>query len=95
MRSAAHASPASPPASRAPDALDAELDAFNAAFDELDLDWRWDRAMIEELAPAGDDRARVAGFLRRRCPHLLKVYDAGFLVELIVAAKARRGKNSQ
>jgi len=95
MRPAAHAFPSSHPASRVPDALDAELNAFNAAFDELDLDWRWDRAVIEELAPAGDDRARVAVFLQRRCAHLLKVYDEGFLVELIVAAKARRDRNTQ
>lgn len=95
MRPAAQAFPSPRSASRVPDALDAELDAFNAAFDELDLDWRWDRAVIEELAPAGDDRARVAGFLQRRCPHLLKVYDQAFLVELIVSAKARRGRNSQ
>lgn len=95
MRPAAHASPSSHSAGRVPDALDAELDAFNAVFDELDLDWRWDRAVIEELAPAGDDRARVAGFLQRRCPHLLKVYDEGFLVDLVVTAKARRDKRAQ
>jgi hypothetical protein len=61
----------------------------------LDLDWRWDRTVLEEAGPTGDDRARVAGVLQRRYPHLLKVYDAGFLVELIVAAKARRRMRAQ
>ena len=77
-----------------PDALDADVEAFNAAFEELDLAWRWDRAVIAELGD-GDDRARVDAFLRARCPHLLKVYEASFLVDLIVATKARWGKHIQ
>jgi hypothetical protein len=81
-------------ATRPADPLDAELEAFNAAFEELDLAWRWDRAVLAELG-TGDDRARVGAFLHERCPHLLKVYDAAFLVELIVSTKARWGKQVQ
>jgi hypothetical protein len=95
MHSTAHDPSSSRPATRASDALDADLDAFNAAFEDLDLDWRWDRAVLEEAGPTGDDRARVAAVLERRYPHLRKVYDTGFLVELIVAAKARRGISAQ
>jgi hypothetical protein len=95
MQSSVHAANSVSPLPRGRDALDAEVDAFNAAFDELDLGWRWDRTVIEALAPAGDDRARVAGFLRQHCAHLLKVYDEAFLVDLIVATKARWGKGAQ
>lgn len=81
-------------ATRPADALDADLGAFNAAFEELDLAWRWDRAVMAELG-TGDDRARVGAFLHARCPHLLKVYDAAFLIELIVSTKARWGRQVQ
>lgn len=83
-----------PMPSRSTDALDAEVEAFNAAFEELDLAWRWDRGTVEALG-GGDDRAKVEAFLKQRCPHLLKVYDAPFIVDLIVATKARWGRQAQ
>jgi hypothetical protein len=79
---------------RPADALDADVEAFNAAFEELELSWRWDRDVIAGLG-ATDDRARVDAFLRKHHPHLLKVYDAPFLVDLIVATKAHWGKQAQ
>ena len=79
---------------RPPDPVDADVEAFNAAFEELDLAWRWDRGVIEALG-GRDDRQRVDAFLQARCPHLLKVYEPGFLVDLIVTTKARWGKQAQ
>jgi hypothetical protein len=76
------------------DAVDSEVDAFNAAFDELDIAWRWDRDVLADLG-RGDDRAKVSAYLRERGAHLLKVYEAGFLVDLIVATKARWGIQPQ
>lgn len=68
----------------------AELDAFNAAFDELGFDWRWDRATMAELAAIADDKDRVRVYVSRHHPHLLKVYDAEFLSGLIVDTKRRQ-----
>ncbi|MDH4180484.1 MAG: hypothetical protein OEV46_00620 [Betaproteobacteria bacterium] len=76
------------------DAVDAEVDAFNAAFEELDIAWRWDRDVLADFGQ-GDDRAKVSAYLRERGAHLLKVYDAGFIVDLIVATKARWGIQQQ
>lgn len=84
--------PHAPPRQR--DAVDAEVDAFNAAFEELDIAWRWDRDVLANLG-WGDDRAKVSAYLRQCGAHLLKVYEAGFLVDLIVMTKARWGRRAQ
>ncbi|MEP7061065.1 MAG: LysR family transcriptional regulator [Betaproteobacteria bacterium] len=73
-------------------APDAELDAFNAAFDELGLEWHWDRATMAELAPIGDDRERVRAYVQRHRAHLLKVYDADFLGALVADTKRRQSQ---
>ena len=66
-----------------------ELDAYNAAFDELELDWHWDRAILDELAAITSEKERIVAYLRNHRPHLLKVYDAGTLAEHIAETKAR------
>ena len=71
-----------------------ELDAFNAAFDELGLDWHWDRATMAELAAIAGDRERVRAYVSRHHPHLLKVYDADFIGELVATTKARQARAS-
>lgn len=68
---------------------DYEIDAYNAAFEELGLDCRWDRAIARELAAIPVERARVAEYLRSHWPHLLKAYPADFLAEAITTTKAR------
>jgi len=68
---------------------DADLDAFNAAFDELGFEWRWNRATMAELAEIADDQERVCAYVRRYHPHLLKVYDADFLGTLVVDTRRR------
>ncbi len=64
-----------------------ERDAFNAAFRELGLRWHWDVQTFRSLETGTDDAGRVRTYLERREAHLLKAYDAGFLVEAVLAAK--------
>jgi hypothetical protein len=61
--------------------------AYNAAFDELGLNWHWDPvtfALLPEHGPRG-----VRHHLEREHAHLLRAYDADFLVQAIETAKAR------
>ena len=68
---------------------DMELNAYNAAFYELGLRWHWDSATWEQLACVGDCRkARLRHYLETEQAHLLRAYDAGFLVEAIDRAQA-------
>ena len=68
---------------------DPELDAYNAAFDELELDWRWDRMILRDLAGIQPETERIIAYLRAHRPHLLKVYDADALAAHIVEVKDR------
>ena len=74
-------------ASTAPDDQ-AQRHAYNAAFDELGLTWHWDAATYDRLKVQGRDRVR--GYLESEQPHLLRAYDADFLVDAVETAKARR-----
>jgi hypothetical protein len=69
---------------------DAELDAYNAAFHELDLDWHWDAEVWAELRPIAGERERVCAYLRGWHPHLLKAYDAEFLGDAILDIQLRK-----
>ncbi|MGZ5181396.1 MAG: hypothetical protein ACXWC6_10905 [Ramlibacter sp.] len=60
--------------------------AYNSAFEELGLAWHWDRATYAGL-PAG--RPGVRAYLEREHPHLLRAYEADFLVDAIETAKSR------
>jgi len=53
--------------------------------DELDLTRDW------ELAGCGADRAGVRAWLEKERPHLLRAYDADFLVNAVEASRARVG----
>jgi hypothetical protein len=68
----------------------AEVDAYNAAFDELGLEWHWDRATLAELAAIAGDKARVRAYVTRHHPHLLTAYDADFIGELVAKTKAEQ-----
>ena len=64
--------------------VELERNAYNAAFYELGFRWHWDGATYDELARASASEAdRIRHYLSARQPHLLKAYDAEFLVELI------------
>jgi hypothetical protein len=60
--------------------------AYNSAFDELGLAWHWDRATYAWL-PEGPGRVRA--YVEREHPHLLRSYDAEFLVNAVESAKSR------
>lgn len=71
--------------------------AYNSAFDELGLAWHWDRATYATL-PDGPQRVRA--FVEHEHPHLLRSYEADFLVTAVESAKARchavmQGRRSQ
>jgi hypothetical protein len=68
---------------------DPVLDAWNAAFDDLELDWRWDHAILRELAGIQPETDRIIAYLRAHRPHLLQVYDADALAAHIVEVKDR------
>lgn len=73
----------------AADAADLHRNAYNAAFYELGLSWYWDANTGDDLAVIAGGRKRLQHYLETCQPHLLKVYEADFLIEAIQAAKAR------
>jgi len=82
---ASHHTPRTRPVTEA----DLELNAYNAAFDELELDWHWTPAEMRDLAGIGCEKERICTYLRLHRPHLLKVYDAEALAGEIVDVKDR------
>jgi hypothetical protein len=68
---------------------DPEIDAYNAAFDELGLNWHWDRSVMRQLAAIPIESARITAYVQRHQPHLLTVYPADFLASVISETKAR------
>ena len=66
---------------------EAQRNAYNAAFEELDLPWHWDAATYERLLGHG---CGVRRYLVTERPYLLRAYDPDFLVAAVEAAKARR-----
>jgi len=69
------------------DRADQARHAYNAAFEELGLSWHWDTATYARLQADGRDAVRT--YLETEQSHLLRAYEADFLVEAIEAAKAR------
>ncbi|MEO7885694.1 MAG: hypothetical protein ABI893_08885 [Polaromonas sp.] len=61
--------------------------AYNAAFEELGLTWHWDAATYARLQASTHGAVRT--YLETEQSHLLRAYEADFLVEAIEAAKAR------
>ena len=73
-------------------AEDAECAAFNAAFDELGIEWQWDPALYASLRSISDERERLTAYLREYQSHLLKAYDLQFLCDAILEARRRHGQ---
>ena len=67
--------------------VEMDRQAYNAAFEELGLSWHWDSVTFSSLPAAG--RHGVRSYIEREQPHLLRAYDAEFLVEAIENAKRR------
>ena len=61
--------------------------AYNAAFEELGLSWHWDRVTYACLPAQGAEGLRT--YLEKEHPHLLRAYEADFLVNAIETAKRR------
>jgi hypothetical protein len=66
-----------------------ERNAFNVAFSELGLCWHWDEQTYSELQAIPNEEDRLRAYLRERHGHLLKAYDADFLIDAIRVTKMR------
>ena len=60
-----------------------QLHTYNAAFEELGLSWQWDPATY------GAGRAGLRAYLEKEHAHLLRAYDAEFLVDAVEATRLR------
>ena len=61
--------------------------ADNAAFEELGLSWHWDPITDACLPSRGRDGLRA--YLQKEQAHLLRAYEADFLINAIETAKTR------
>ena len=68
---------------------DAHLSAYNAAFSDLGLRFRWDRDTLDVLKEFNSEAARVTAYIERFHAHLHRAYDAEFLAQLILHKKAQ------
>lgn len=77
-------------------AAELERNAYNATFYELGFRWHWDSDTYNELTRRSPNEAdRIQHYLSARQPHLLKAYDAEFLVDLIRQKQAQhRSRNA-
>ena len=68
-------------------ALDAQICAYNTAFADLGLRFRWDTQTLNALASIEDEKARIVAYIESHHTHLLNAYSAEFLSEAILARK--------
>ena len=61
--------------------------AYNAAFEELGLSWHWD--IVTYACLPSQDRRGLRAYLEQEQSHMLRAYEADFLVEAIETAKER------
>ena len=71
------------------EALEIERNGYNVAFSELGLEWYWDAETYADLQAIPEECHRVRTYLETHQPHLLRAYDADFLVNAIQGARAR------
>ena len=67
----------------------AELEAYNRAFSDLELPWRWDARTFRDLLQVASDRDFVGAYVERNQAHLLSVYEKAFLRDLVHSARER------
>lgn len=69
----------------------AEIDrnAYNAAFNELGLPWYWDASTHQSLAANPQAKEPALVYIETQQAHLLRAYEADFLVTAIQTIKAR------
>ncbi|MFM0416390.1 hypothetical protein [Paraburkholderia aromaticivorans] len=68
---------------------DAHLSAYNAAFSDLGLRFRWDRATLDVLKEFNSEAARITAYIERFHSHLHRAYDTDFLAQLILHKKSQ------
>ncbi|MCC8394833.1 hypothetical protein LJ656_19755 [Paraburkholderia sp. MMS20-SJTR3] len=68
---------------------DAHLSAYNAAFSDLGLRFRWDRATLDMLKEFNSESARITAYIERYHSHLHRAYDAEFLAQMILHRKTQ------
>jgi hypothetical protein len=71
-----------------------EVDLYNAAFEELGLEWRLEGGVYARYAGVADEQARIVACIEAQYPHLLKAYDRSFLHNVIREAKAQQSQVS-
>lgn len=71
------------------DPLATELAAYNHAFCELELPWRWDATTLSQLKSIATDCDVVGAYVERNQAHLLRAYEKAFLRDLVQAARDR------
>jgi hypothetical protein len=67
--------------------LHAHVCAYNMAFEELGLRFRWDAGTLASLACIGDEAMRIVTYIETHHPHLLKAYSPEFLSHAILTRK--------
>ena len=70
--------------------MQAQLCAYNTAFAELGLRFRWDERTLTSLATIDGERERIAAYIETHHAHLLKAYSAEFLSQAILEKKNAR-----
>ena len=66
---------------------EALLSAYNAAFSDLGLRFRWTQATLDFFDDVSNEMARISAYIERFHSHLLNAYDADFLAQLIFDRK--------
>ncbi len=69
---------------------DSERHTWNATFWDMGFKWQWDPDTYRELCRMPEEKARIRAYVERHQAHLLKAYDADFLINLIHDNKVRR-----
>jgi hypothetical protein len=71
------------------DLADAQRQAYNAAFAELGLRWFWGSNDYAGQMGVESQRSHLRRYVENHHPHMLKVYDAEFLVNAIQKVMTR------
>ncbi|MEQ1685069.1 MAG: hypothetical protein ABL916_15585 [Burkholderiaceae bacterium] len=69
--------------------IEAERNAYNAAFHELGFRWHWDAGTYSQLTRSGlNAEQQLRHYIETQQAHLLKAYDTDFLVGVIQEKQA-------
>ena len=70
--------------------VQAQLCAYNTAFDELGLRFRWDEVTLTSLAMIDGEQEQIAAYIEAHHAHLLNAYSVEFLSRAILEKKKAR-----